>query len=75
MYIIIAIKFQNESSKSSSGRRKQSCPSKASTDKATESEVLANMKKPINDTKMDLSNAKVWTNNVDTKVSFFQTFL
>lgn len=29
----------------------------------------ANMKKPMNDTKMDLSNAKVWTNNVDTKVS------
>lgn len=61
--------FQNEGSKSSSGRRKQSCPSKASTDKAIDNNVPANMKKPMNDTKMDLSNAKVWTNNVDTKVS------
>lgn len=31
--------------------------------------MLANIKKPINDTKMDLSNAKAWANNVDTKVS------
>lgn len=32
----------------------------------------------MNDTKMDLSNAKAWTNNVDTKVrerDFFHHFV
>ncbi|XP_031623196.1 putative uncharacterized protein DDB_G0286901 [Contarinia nasturtii] len=59
---------KHEGSKSSSsGRRKQSCPSKASTDKSNDNDVLANIKKPMNESKMDLSNAKVWANNVETK--------
>lgn len=62
------VHFQNEGPKSSSGRRKQSCPSKAPTDKSHNNEAHATIKKPINDTKMDLSNAKVWANNVDSKV-------
>lgn len=63
--------FQNEGSKSSSGRRKQPCPSKAPTDKSHTNEVHATIKKPTNDTKLDLSNAKAWANNVDSKVCLF----
>ncbi|XP_055295928.1 uncharacterized protein DDB_G0283357 [Sitodiplosis mosellana] len=55
---------KNEGSKSSSGRRKQSCPSKAPTDKPLNSDVLANIK---TESKMDPSNAKAWANNVDAK--------
>ena len=58
---------QNEGSKSSSGRRKQSCPSKAPTDKSHNNDALASIK---TESKLDLSNAKAWSNNVDAKVSY-----
>lgn len=66
--LIINLHLQNEN-KSSSGRRKQSCPSKASTENSLD-KSLTNIKKATNnDIKVELSNAKAWTNNIDTKVS------
>lgn len=62
--------LQNDGSKSSSGRRKQSCPSKAPTENSVDNKSLASIKNTANnDIKVELSNAKAWSNNIDTKVS------
>lgn len=61
--------MQGEGTKTSSGRRKQSCPSKAALENSIDGKSGGNNKKLSNNDKSDISNSKAWTNNNDSKVS------